>query len=123
MPAGEQAMQTGRPSTRRAARSRPAENEQMQTRSQAAVRRSTAASGRTAAASLMSMLKRASGQAPIRSSISGIGSVPQILAAATSRCGSVAISPGRPVSRSSALSWKASSTPSAVARASVSRNE
>ena len=83
--AGEAAVHTGRPSARRAARSRRAENEQTQTRSQAAVRRSTPASGAIAAGCLMSMLNRASGQLPSRSSSFGIGSRPSIRAVATVR--------------------------------------
>ena len=78
-------MHTGRSSARRAARSLRAENEVTQTRSQAPVRRSTAASGAIAGASLRSMLNRTSGQAPSRSSSSGIGSVPSISAVATVR--------------------------------------
>ena len=78
-------MQTGRSSTRRAARSRLAENEVTHTRSQAPVRRSTPASGPIAEASFRSMLNRTSGHAASRSSSSGMGSVPPIRAWATSR--------------------------------------
>ncbi len=75
-PTGEVAMQTGRSSSRLVALSLAAENEVMQTRSQAPVLRIRSASGRAAGASLTSMLNRTSGQAPRRSSSSGIGSVP-----------------------------------------------
>ena len=85
IPAGEVDMQTGRDMARRAAASRWAENEVTHTRSQAAVRSSTSASGRTAGTSLISTLNRMSGQAVSRSSKSGIGSVPPIRAAATRR--------------------------------------
>ena len=87
-------MQTCRSNTRRAARSLLAENEVTHTRSQAPVRRSTAASGSTAGASFRSILNRTSGQAPSRSSSNGIGSVPSISAAATSRWFILAIRPG-----------------------------
>ena len=83
--AGEVAMHTGRSSSPRAARSLAPENEVTQTRSQAPVRRSTSASSAIPGSSLRSMLKRTSGQAPSRSSISGIGSEPAIRSAATSR--------------------------------------
>ncbi len=72
-------------STRRAARSLLAENDVTQTRSQAPVRRSTTASGSIAGASFRSTLNRTSGQAPSRSSSSGIGSLPLISAVARSR--------------------------------------
>ena len=49
-----------------------------------------------ARASLTSMLNRTSGHAPSRSSSSGIGSVPPIRAAATSRCGSCGDPPWPP---------------------------
>ncbi len=114
-------MQTCRSNTRRAARSLLAENEVTQTRSQAPVRRSTALSGSTAGASFRSMLNRTSGQAPSRSSSTGIGSVPSISAAATSRCLILATRPGRPVTRARERSWKAMRTPSSVAWTSVSR--
>ena len=84
IPAGDSAMQTGRSSRTRAACSRRAENEVTHTRSQARVRRSTSIMGRIAGTSFRSMLNRSSGQAPRRSSISGIGSVPPIRAAVTS---------------------------------------
>ena len=104
MPAAVVAVHTGRRSARRVARSRRAENDVMQTRSQAAVRRSTPASGPTAGESLTSMLNRACGQAPSRSSSRGMGSVPAIRAAATVLCGRAPIRPVASVTRSSVLS-------------------
>ena len=120
-PSGEAAMHTGRSSARRGARSLLAENENTQTRSQALGRRSTRARGAMAGASFTSMLKRTPGQAPSRSSSTGIGSVPSMRAPAMSRWFRREIRPGCPVTRSSVRSWKATSTPSAVACASVSR--
>ena len=77
-------MHTGRSSSTRAACSRRAENEVTHTRSQAPVRRSTSIIGRMASTSFRSTLNLRSGQAVIRSSMSGIGSVPPIRAPATS---------------------------------------
>ena len=114
-------MQTGRSSTRRAVRSRLAENEVTHTRSHDPVRRSTSASGSITGASFRSMLNRTSGHAASRSSSRGMGSVPAIRASATVRYGSRAIRPPRSVTRSSVRSWNATSTPSAVACRSVSR--
>ena len=78
-------MQTGWSSSLRAIRSRAPENEVTHTRSQAPVRRSTSGSSRIPASSLRSMLKRRSGQAPSRSSISGIGSEPATRKRATTQ--------------------------------------
>jgi hypothetical protein len=103
-PTGEADVQTGLPSSRLASRSLNAENEVMQTRSQEAVLRISSASGLAASPALTSMLNRTSGQAPRRSSSSGIGSVPPIRAAATSRAGREAIAPARSVTRSRVLS-------------------
>ena len=77
-------MATGRSSRPRAVRSRWPENEVTQTRSQAPVRRSTSGSSEIPGTSFRSMLKRTSGQAPSRSSISGIGSAPPMRRAVTS---------------------------------------
>jgi len=93
-------MQTGWSSTRRALHSRAAENEQIQTRSQALVRRRTWTSGAITGPSLISMLKRTSGQAASRSASTGMGSVPPIRAVAISASGSRDTRPGRPVTRS-----------------------
>ena len=82
---GEVVMQTGWSSSLRAVRSRAPEKEVTHTRSHAPVRRSTPGSSGIPASSLRSMLKRTPGQAPSRSSISGIGSVPATRSAATSR--------------------------------------
>ena len=114
-------MHTGRPRARRVARSRLAEKETTQTRSQALVRRSTSASGAIAGTSFTSRLNRTSGQAASRSSSTGIGSVPPMRAAASPRGSAGAPGPAWPETRSSVLSWKATSTPSAVACTSVSR--
>ena len=78
-------MHTGRSNSPRAARSGLPENEVTHTRSHAPVRRSTPASSAMPGSSLRSMLKRAPGQAPSRSSISGIGSDPATRSALTSR--------------------------------------
>ena len=120
VPSGEAAMHTGRSSARRAARSRLAEKETTHTRSHALVRRSTPASGATAGVSLRSMLNRTSGQAASTSSRTGIGSAPATRTPARSLMVSRQTRPGWPVTRSSVRSWKATSTPSAVACASVS---
>ena len=114
-------MQTGRPRARRVARSRLAENDTTHTRSQALVRRSTSGSGAIAGTSFTSRLNRTSGQAASRSSSSGIGSVPSIRAADSSAWLSRRTRPSWPQTRVSVLSWKATSTPSAVAWRSVSR--
>src|SRR5262249_5106658 len=71
VPNGDAAMHTGRPRARRVARSRLAENDARQTRSQAFVRRSTSGSGAIAGASFTSRLNRTSGHAASRSSSTG----------------------------------------------------
>jgi hypothetical protein len=121
MPAGVVAVHTGRGSSRRVALSRSPENEVRQTRSQAFVTRRTSTSGLIAGESFTSMLKRASGQAMSKSAMTGIGSVPPILAPATWDQVSSAILPVLSVTRSSVRSWNATTTPSEVAFASVSR--
>jgi hypothetical protein len=93
----------------------------MQTRSQAAVLASTSTSGLITGESLTSMLNRTSGQAVSSSASTGTGSVPPILAAATCSKLSSAIRPVASVTRSRLLSWNATTVPSAVACASVSR--
>jgi H+/gluconate symporter-like permease len=93
-------MQTGRSRSARAACSLRAENDVTHTLSQARVRRSTSIMGLMAGTSFRSMLNRSPGQALIRSSISGIGSVPLIRAAAISRYCIRAIRPVRSVARS-----------------------
>ncbi len=121
MAAGVTARQIGRSRERCAASRRAPENDVTQTRSQEAVRLSTLASGPIVPSSFRSMLKRSPGNVPIRSSSSGISSVPCTRAADTSFQVSLLTWPVRSVTRSSSASWKAISFPSEVERVSVSR--
>ena len=121
-PAGAQrGAQAGSAAARRTAASRRSENDATQTRSSAPVRRTASTSGPMALASLTSMLTRTSGQVPEQV----LEQRDRLAAADPGRPhrvqGSSATRPARSVTRSRVRSWKASSTPSAVACTSVSR--
>ena len=114
-------MHTGRSSARRVAISRRGENEVMQTRSQAAVRRSTAASGPHRGPVLDIDV-----EAHVRPGAEQVLQQRDRFRPADPGGGHVAVRelrdpPGGAVTRSSVLSWKATSIPSAVAWTSVSR--
>ena len=103
-------------------RIRRGEKDPTHTRSWAGRGSSSRASGRTAAAALMSMLNRTRRE-PLEQRPPWSGSAPGRRSArpATSTSPASSSLPVRSVTRSSAASWKASSTPSRVACTSVSR--
>ncbi len=85
------------------------------------MRFTAATSASTVSLALQSMFTRAVGNAPSSSSSDGIGALPSTIAVRTSLHGSSLILPGRPHVRIRSSSWKATTTPSAVVRTSVSR--
>ncbi len=106
---------------RRNVRSRRPEKEPTRTRSQASRAAMNSASGATAPEALRSMLNREPGKVSNSSARVGTCSSLPMIASSTWAWVRPAISPVRSVTRSSTVSWKASSTPSLVTWTSVSR--